>query len=84
LTVVGKHLQCDFRDTCVVCSNYTWPPNAKQSMRYYHCKYCYMDILCHLGLTTNFEYEDSLIQKIVKCSKCGETVEEKIWPEPKK
>ena len=84
LTVRGKHLQCDFRDTCVACSIYTWPPDLEPKNRYHHCKYCRTDILCHLGLRVSYDYDDSMIEKTVTCSKCGEELEELIWPNPEK
>jgi len=84
LTVVGKHLQCDHRNTCVSCSAYTWPPNLDPQNRYHHCEYCYIDILCHLGVGVSYEYKDDLIEKKVTCTKCGEKLIELVWPDPEK
>ncbi len=84
MTVRGKHIQCDFRDTCVVCSIYTWPPDLDPPNRYHHCNNCEMDILCHLGLRVNYDYEESLIVKTVTCSKCGEKLQELTWPDSEK
>ena len=84
LTVIGKHIQCDYRDTCVACSAYTWPPNLDPPNRYHHCRYCHTDILCHLGLRVNYEYKEDLIVKKVTCGKCGEKLEELVWPDSEK
>jgi len=81
LTTRGKHLICDNRKVCVSCSNYSWPPNLEHPQKYYHCKNCNTDIICKHGLNISFSYSEYDMVKTVKCCRCGETMEEKIWPD---
>lgn len=75
---------CDNRNFCVSCSSPSWPANLEKSRKYFRCEYCNLDILCNLGLTFNFLYNDAEVTKIAKCSRCGAVVSEYIWPEPSK
>ena len=84
LTVRGNHLMCDSRSFCMSCSSYMWPANIKKPRKYYRCEYCNLDVLCDLGLTFNFEYTDTAVIKIAKCSRCGEEISEYLWPESSK
>lgn len=76
----GNHLQCDFRNSCVACSNYTWSSNIETHRKYFHCKYCNTDVLCKLGAAVSYNYEEGMIEKILKCSKCDEPLIEMEWP----
>ncbi|MGC9781674.1 MAG: hypothetical protein HZR80_20710 [Candidatus Heimdallarchaeota archaeon] len=81
MTVRGRHLQCDMRDTCVSCSVYTWPPKMKLPKKYYQCEHCNIDIICDKGLSTSYDYyDDGFVEKKVKCIKCNRILLEKIWP----
>jgi len=81
MTVRGKHLQCDMRDTCVSCSIYTWPPKVNSPKKYFHCKLCNRDILCDRGLSAIYKhYDDGVTEKKAKCIKCDNILIEIIWP----
>ncbi|NHJ87295.1 MAG: hypothetical protein FK734_17660 [Asgard group archaeon] len=81
MTVRGKHLQCDMRDTCISCSIYTWPPKINKPRKYYYCENCNIDIICDRGLSTTFDYyKDGFVEKKAKCIKCNRLLVEKIWP----
>jgi uncharacterized CHY-type Zn-finger protein len=69
------------REYCISCSKYMWAPKLPEPKKYYHCNHCHKDILCERGLSISYKYfENNIIEKKVKCSRCGEVLTKHIWP----
>ncbi len=83
MTISNNILFCDHRKYCVSCHENYWVSDETNLRKYYHCKYCHMDILCKFGLAISFEYDEFSINKTIRCNVCHEIVEERIWPEVK-